>query len=288
MNAEASSGNYAGQTVQTAVGATMIALSVFVVALRFYVRLRFNRAPLGWDDWLVLVALIATITAGLLILMGTLAPIPLALPKRGVTRRNLRGRCMQQREGLLKFPFLAGPSSTASRRWVPDRPLTQGEHIIASIVDPNSYWLTDNTNPDYNYTSANILHLKLVYISSIFYFSIVCPAKLSLLLLYKRIFSVSQSFNIQVLVLMAVVALFYVATTFASTFSCWPLKYDWINTLNEAPYCFNYNYFWLTTGIIEAFLDLCLIVLPVGMVINLQMSTRKRVGLTGVFLLGAL
>lgn len=71
MNASSSSSSYyAEQNVQTAVGAAMIALSIVFVALRFYVRLRFNKAPLGWDDWLVLAALVATVTAGLLVLMG--------------------------------------------------------------------------------------------------------------------------------------------------------------------------------------------------------------------------
>lgn len=90
------------------------------------------------------------------------------------------------------------------------------------------------------------------------------------------------------MVIIIIVALFYAVTTMASIFSCWPLKYGWINTLNQAPYCFNYNYFWLTTGIIEAVLDVCLIALPVGMVVKLQMTTKKRMGLVGVFLLGIL
>lgn len=63
---------YAEQNVQTAVGAAMIALSIFFVALRFYVRMQFNKAPLGWDDWLALAALVATVAAGLLVLMGML------------------------------------------------------------------------------------------------------------------------------------------------------------------------------------------------------------------------
>lgn len=67
-----SSRYYAEQNVQTAVGAAMIALSIFFVALRFYVRMRFNKAPLGWDDWLALAALVATVAAGLLVLMGML------------------------------------------------------------------------------------------------------------------------------------------------------------------------------------------------------------------------
>lgn len=87
---------------------------------------------------------------------------------------------------------------------------------------------------------------------------------------------------------MTVVALFYTAATIASVFSCWPLRYGWVNTLNEAPYCFNFNSFWLATGVIEAVLDVCLIALPVGMITRLQMSVKKRMGVIGVFLLGAL
>lgn len=72
MTGSESSGYYAEQNLQTAVGAAMIALSILFVVLRFYVRLRFNKAPLGWDDWLALAALVATVTAGLLVLMGML------------------------------------------------------------------------------------------------------------------------------------------------------------------------------------------------------------------------
>lgn len=79
---------YAEQNVQTAVGAAMIGLSVLFVALRFYVRLRFNKAPLGWDDWLALAALVATVTAGLLVLMGMLNF------ERRLTRGFSRGRSM--------------------------------------------------------------------------------------------------------------------------------------------------------------------------------------------------
>lgn len=61
--------SYAEGTVQTAVGATMIALMIIFVALRFYARVHL-KAGLGWDDWLALVGLVAAILACLLVLGG--------------------------------------------------------------------------------------------------------------------------------------------------------------------------------------------------------------------------
>lgn len=66
------------------------------------------------------------------------------------------------------------------------------------------------------------------------------------------------------------------------------MKWSWISSLSPAPYCFNFNIFWFATGIIEALLDFCVILLPVRMIMRLQMSMRKRISLVGVFSLGAL
>lgn len=53
----------------TAAGATMIALSVIVVACRFYMRLKL-KSGLKWDDWFILISLISLITAGVLVVAG--------------------------------------------------------------------------------------------------------------------------------------------------------------------------------------------------------------------------
>lgn len=76
--------------------------------------------------------------------------------------------------------------------------------------------------------------------------------------------------------------------TTATIFDCWPMKWSWISSLSLAPYCLNFNIFWFVTGIIEALLDFCVILLPVRMIMRLQMSMRKRTSLIGVFSLGAL
>lgn len=56
----------------TAAGATMIALSVIVVACRFYMRLKL-KSGLKWDDWFILISLLSLITAGVLVVAGTFA-----------------------------------------------------------------------------------------------------------------------------------------------------------------------------------------------------------------------
>ena len=54
----------------TAVGALVLALAVVSVAARFYTR-HFTKAGFGWDDWLILLALIATIIGNVLMLCGS-------------------------------------------------------------------------------------------------------------------------------------------------------------------------------------------------------------------------
>jgi hypothetical protein len=58
-------------TATTAVGALVIVLAVVSVALRFYTR-HFTGAGFGWDDWLILLALICTIATDVVALYGQL------------------------------------------------------------------------------------------------------------------------------------------------------------------------------------------------------------------------
>ncbi|KUI73938.1 hypothetical protein VM1G_09646 [Cytospora mali] len=56
------------ETASTAAGATMIALSIIMVACRFYARLLL-KSGLKWDDWFILIALTSLIAAGVLVLV---------------------------------------------------------------------------------------------------------------------------------------------------------------------------------------------------------------------------
>ncbi|KAK8043980.1 hypothetical protein PG993_004004 [Apiospora rasikravindrae] len=137
-----------------------------------------------------------------------------------------------------------------------------------------------------DYTPADVLYTKLDYASTILYFSITSTTKLSILLLYNRIFSVNVLFRRLVRILMAVVVGFWIGTTVANLTNCVPMEYVWINSLSDPRYCFNYNIFWFASGICEAFLDVLIILLPIRMVLGLQLSTAKKVAIAFVFLLG--
>jgi cation transporter-like permease len=64
-------------TSTTAVGALVIVLAVIFVALRFYARYS-TKTGFGWDDWLILLALVATILTDVLVLWCS---YPLASPR---------------------------------------------------------------------------------------------------------------------------------------------------------------------------------------------------------------
>jgi uncharacterized membrane protein len=53
----------------TAVGVLVIVLAVIAVALRYYTRYS-TKAGLKWDDWLIMIALLATIATDILVLIG--------------------------------------------------------------------------------------------------------------------------------------------------------------------------------------------------------------------------
>lgn len=83
------------------------------------------------------------------------------------------------------------------------------------------------------------------------------------------------------------VILFWAATTLVTIFNCWPIEWSWKSSFSPARYCINHNIFWLAAGVIEAVLDVWVIVLPMREVMKLQLSVQKRVGLASIFLIGA-
>lgn len=106
--------------------------------------------------------------------------------------------------------------------------------------------------------------------------------------MYNRIFSVDRTFRRFVVALSGLVLCFWIGCTIANLVNCLPMKYIWINSLTDPRYCFNFNIFWFASGICETFIDLLVLLLPIKAIFGLQLSTRQKLAVGSVFLLGAL
>lgn len=160
--------------------------------------------------------------------------------------------------------------------------------IIATDADPTGPAAASNVDPTHVFTPADVYFTKLNFIATVLYFTVAATTKLSILLLYRRLFWINESFRRQVLFLIVLVVCFWIGTTVADLLSCIPLEWSWKNSHQDPRYCFNYNIFWLISGIVEAVIDVLIIVLPIRVVLGLQLDNGKKIAVVAVFLFGAL
>ena len=161
-------------------------------------------------------------------------------------------------------------------------------NIKAAAIDPTGVAASENTDPSYVYTEADTLFLKLGFISSILYFTISGATKLGILLMYDRNFSSDAAFKRALYVATSLVLGWWIGCTVATLTNCIPLQFAWISSLPNSQYCFNYNMFWMASGVCDIFLDCVILALPVRVVLSLRLPKRKKATVAGVFLFGGL
>ena len=161
-------------------------------------------------------------------------------------------------------------------------------HDIATAIDPNGQSVSVTTDPNYVYLPRDHIYIKLSFVSSVLYFTIVSSTQLSALMMYYRLFRVDGVFRQQLAVVGVLVIIFWIGSTVANLTDCVPLAWTWIDALDNPKYCFNYNVFWMASGACEVLLDVLILALPIRAVLRLQLSTRKKITISGVFLLGGL
>ncbi|KAF2444506.1 hypothetical protein P171DRAFT_389310 [Karstenula rhodostoma CBS 690.94] len=159
--------------------------------------------------------------------------------------------------------------------------------LVANSVAPNGLWVSENTDTSYVYTSHDVLYLKLAFATSILYFTIAGTTKLAILLMYNRIFNVSNAFRAQLYLAIFLVVGWWLGCTVASFTNCIPLKWSWINSFADPRYCFDYNLFWMASGSCEIVLDVIILAMPVSVVVRMKMSWRRKGLVLGIFALGA-
>lgn len=159
--------------------------------------------------------------------------------------------------------------------------------ITAITFNPNGSEVA-SSNGAIEYTPDDVLFTKITWVGTVLYFITTSATKLSILFLYNRLFAVSNAFRYQVIALMVAVAVFGIGTFVADLLNCIPLKWTWLNSLDDPRYCFNYNHFWLATGIVEGVIDVAILLLPIPVLSHLRLNKGKKLAVVGVFLIGIL
>ncbi|KAH9862408.1 hypothetical protein J1614_011063 [Plenodomus biglobosus] len=130
---------------------------------------------------------------------------------------------------------------------------------------------------------------KAIYVSAVFYNTVLGMVKLSVLCLYLRIIRGVQSQSVRTLVwsVIAVVAGNTLANVTVAIFQCWPIKAAWDVTIpaNEKR-CVNINAFYLGNAITGVITDAVVYLLSIPIIKPLQMDNKTKMQLLGTMLVG--
>ncbi|OAA72086.1 hypothetical protein ISF_01159 [Cordyceps fumosorosea ARSEF 2679] len=124
---------------------------------------------------------------------------------------------------------------------------------------------------------------KWLLITEIIYIWNLCWTKLSLLMMYYRIFRI-PNFKKQVIVVGTFVICWAITISFLFTFICKPIEKLWIPELEGK--CVNEVAVWLANAGSTIFSDIVILMLPIPQIWRLNLKKSEKIGLTLVFGLG--
>ncbi|KAL8886254.1 MAG: hypothetical protein Q9215_006015 [Flavoplaca cf. flavocitrina] len=129
--------------------------------------------------------------------------------------------------------------------------------------------------------------LIYTYANELVYASIVTCIKTSVLCLYLRIFGVNKKFAIVFKCFIVAAVAWGIAVLLTTIFQCNPVRGAWDISVPRNQ-CFNLRTWLIATNVPNIVIDFGIICLPLPLVWKLKLSTERKIGLTGVFLLGTL
>lgn len=132
------------------------------------------------------------------------------------------------------------------------------------------------------YTSAN----QYIYAETLVYVVGTYFVKLSLLILYYRVFGVNQHFQQAVYFVMGLWSLYIFISIFITIFQCTPVSKAW--DLELEGHCFDLVKLGISSGYVNIITDTIILSLPIPMVWSLQLSWKVRLAVMAIFLTGTL
>ncbi|KAL8702705.1 MAG: hypothetical protein Q9201_004126 [Fulgogasparrea decipioides] len=116
------------------------------------------------------------------------------------------------------------------------------------------------------------------------YFLNATLTKVSILLLFYRIFGVVKKFRLALWISAFFVVAWWIATTILGFLGCTPFAYNWNKKIPGT--CVDLVAFFRWNGISNLLLDFLILLLPLPMVWRLSIAARQKLELSGMFLLG--
>ncbi|KAI0376974.1 hypothetical protein F5Y04DRAFT_292308 [Hypomontagnella monticulosa] len=126
-------------------------------------------------------------------------------------------------------------------------------------------------------------YLEALFLGNTIAYFVLFAAKISICLFYRRIFSVRQ-YRIQSIILIGISTMWLIGAFVANFCICIPVDLFWHRM--KPGRCLNFNQFYLSTGIIETFIDALILALPIRAVFQVQLPLKTKFVVSGIFLLG--
>lgn len=136
---------------------------------------------------------------------------------------------------------------------------------------------------------------KIIYAGNFPYLVIITMTKNSILLYYLRLFGtpgIRQGFRNMLFVTQALVIVWLIASVIPGILRCHPINDMWnplvISASDVRHYCIDANAYYVSTSTFNVVLDVWILMLPISIVWTLQLSRRRKAGLSAIFLFGGL
>lgn len=132
---------------------------------------------------------------------------------------------------------------------------------------------------------------QIIYGIEILYGPLVTAIKCSILMLYLRLFGVRPVFRKTIYVMLALVVGWCIAVFFAAIFQASPPRLLWTTNLKDLPkgaHHIDFTAYLIGTAVPNVVMDFAILLLPMGIVWQLQISKRRKIALSAVFAVGAL
>ncbi|EFW21820.1 conserved hypothetical protein [Coccidioides posadasii str. Silveira] len=164
--------------------------------------------------------------------------------------------------------------------------------IFASLTISAMFTLSHNIAIHYGYgqhsmdleRDRRISALKALFVCQVLYKVVICLTKVSILLLYVRVFSIAKNFTRCCIAMIVFTIISGIAFLGPTIWQCRPIASYWDRSIKHV--CISNHATWLSYALINIITDFMILLLPVQQVLRLQLKLRDKISIIMIFMLG--